>query len=55
MSSLSQVFDQAVALTYVNLADDRLGARVLSVSDEFFAPASRMLNATAAVFHPGRF
>ena len=55
MSTENQIFDQTTASTYVNLADERLGAEAISTSDEFFAPASRMLNPAAAVFHPGRF
>ncbi|CAF3374783.1 unnamed protein product [Rotaria sp. Silwood1] len=55
MSTTSPIFDQTTASAYVNLADERLGAQALSNSDEFFAPASRMLNTAPAVFHPGRF
>ncbi|CAF3349424.1 unnamed protein product [Rotaria socialis] len=55
MSTVLHSFDQAIATAYVNLADDRLGAQAISCSDEFFAPASRMLNSAAPVFHPGRF
>ena len=36
----------------VNLADERLGARALAASDEFFAPKERMLAPTAPVFVP---
>lgn len=39
----------------VNLADASLGAMVLSVSDEFFAPGERMLNPEAPVFYPQRY
>jgi allantoicase len=35
--------DIELTQAYVNLADARLGARSLSASDEFFAPAERML------------
>jgi allantoicase len=55
MSTAVPSFDQTTASAYVNLADERLGAQVLSVSDDFFAPAARMLSPKAAVFHPGRF
>jgi allantoicase len=37
---------------YVNLASPELGAAVCSVSDEFFAPAKRMLAAGEPVFIP---
>jgi allantoicase len=55
MSAATPSFDQTIASSYVNLADARLGAQALSTSDEFFAPVSRMLIPTAAVFHPGKF
>ncbi|MBO3278054.1 allantoicase [Pseudomonas schmalbachii] len=40
---------------YVNLADDRLGSKVISVTDEWFAAASRMLQAAAPVWKEGVF
>ncbi len=40
---------------YVNLAAPELGASICSVSDEFFAPAKRMLSADAPVFIPDKF
>ena len=40
---------------YVNLADSRLGAQVIRASDEFFAPAARMLAAAPPVFMPGKY
>jgi allantoicase len=40
---------------YVNLANPRLGAKPVFVTDEFFAPADRMLDSTPAVFIPGKF
>ncbi|MEZ5457251.1 MAG: allantoicase [Lysobacteraceae bacterium] len=40
---------------FINLADAQLGARVLAVSDEFFAAAERMLNPEPAVFIPGKY
>ncbi|SDH50041.1 allantoicase [Pseudomonas panipatensis] len=40
---------------FVNLADDRLGSKVISVTDEWFAAASRMLQPTAAVWKEGVF
>ncbi len=52
---ITSSFDQTSAAAYVNLADERLGAKALSCSDEFFASASRMLSPTTAVFHPGKF
>jgi allantoicase len=39
----------------VNLALPELGGAILSVTDEFFAPAKRMLSADDPVFIPGRF
>ena len=37
----------------VNVADARLGARVLAVTDEFFAPKERMLNAAEPEWRAG--
>ncbi len=37
---------------YPNLASPRLGAAILSVSDDFFAPAKRMLSGEEPVFIP---
>ncbi len=39
----------------LNLTDGSLGAKVLSVTDEFFAPGERMLDPAAPVFYPDRF
>src|SRR5215470_10938340 len=43
------------AARWVNLADPRLGAKVVHATDEFFAPAERMLNHEPAVFVPGKY
>lgn len=40
---------------HVNLADERLGAKALSCSDDFFAAMQRMLNPQAAEFVPGKY
>jgi allantoicase len=40
---------------YVNLADFRLGAKIIHVTDEFFAPAERMLSPVPASFIPGKY
>ena len=40
---------------YANLASPELGAAICSVSDEFFAPAKRMLSSEEPVFIPDRF
>lgn len=45
----------AFARARVNLADAGLGARVVSATDEFFAPAERMLAPALPVFFPDRF
>jgi len=37
------------------MADSRLGAKVISVSDEFFAPCERMLNSSVPMFVEGKF
>lgn len=39
----------------INLADARLGAKLLSTTDDFFAPAERMLNPEPAVSKLGTF
>lgn len=43
------------ARRWANLANEDFGARVLSCSDEFFAPAQRMLQAAEPVFVVGKF
>jgi allantoicase len=43
----------AIAEQWVDLAQPRLGAAVLAVSDEFFAPGERMLAAHAPELRPG--
>jgi allantoicase len=43
------------ASAQLNLADARLGAAVVSVSDEFFAPAARMLGAAEPEWRAGIF
>ena len=40
---------------YVNLADPRLGAAAVFATDEFFAPATRMLQPEEPVFIAGKF
>jgi len=40
---------------YLNLADSRLGTKVISVSDDWFADANRMLNPEPAVWKEGVF
>lgn len=55
MTTLATSFDQTLASAYLNLADARIGAEILSVTDEFFAPAIRMLDHKPAVFHPAKY
>ena len=43
------------AKTYPNLADADFGAKVLSCSDDWFAPADRMLQSAPAIFIPGKY
>ncbi len=45
----------ALARNAVNLASPRLGAEVLAATDEFFAPAARMLADAPPVFIPDKF
>jgi len=50
MRSYNAPFDK-----FVNLADERLGSKVISVTDEWFAAANRMLQPTPAVWKEGVF
>jgi allantoicase len=43
------------AWRYVNLADSRLGATAIAATDEYFAPAERLLNPTPAAFIAGKY
>jgi allantoicase len=43
------------ALQAVNLAEPRIGAEIVACSDDFFAPAARMLHAAPAVFITGKY
>lgn len=45
----------AFSQRFTNLADARLGACVVAVSDDFFAPCERMLNPEPARFYAGVF
>jgi allantoicase len=40
---------------YVNLAHTRLGAKAVFSTDDFFAPAERILRTEPAIFIPGKF
>jgi len=46
---------EALARRWLNLADARAGAEVVFATDDFFAPAARMLGPEPAVFIPGKF
>ncbi len=46
---------EAMAEKYINLAAPEQGGAICSVSDDFFAPAKRMLAADEPVFIPDRF
>ena len=43
------------ATRYPNLASAGLGAKIVSVTDDFFAEAPRMLEDADAVFHPDKY
>lgn len=43
------------AWRYVNLADSRLGATAIAATDEFFAPAQRLLGPAPAAFIAGKY
>jgi len=42
---------RAFSQVWINLADERLGAQVIEVSDEFYAPAQRLLNPKPANYY----
>ena len=53
---LAPAFDTPAQLQQMtNLADERIGAKVLECSDDFFAEAQRMLQFEAPVFVEGKF
>jgi allantoicase len=43
------------ARKHINVADPRLGARVLSCSDDFFGAKERLIDAAAPTFVPGKY
>jgi allantoicase len=47
--------ENAHAMRWPNLADQRLGAVAIAASDEWFAPKDRLLNPAPAVFVPGKY
>lgn len=47
--------DNPFAQRWVNLAEPRLGARAVAVSDEFFAPSERLLHSEPALFIPDKY
>ncbi|MFZ1386294.1 MAG: allantoicase [Thiolinea sp.] len=51
---MSDLLTQLQSL-YIDLAQPRLGAAVISATDEFFAPLYRMLNPEPALFIPGKY
>ncbi|MHA3116390.1 allantoicase [Acinetobacter sp. ANC 4635] len=53
---LAPAFELPTHLTHLtNLADARIGAKIIDCSDEFFAEAKRMLNADAPIFVEDKF
>ncbi|MHA3083279.1 allantoicase [Acinetobacter sp. ANC 5383] len=53
---LAPAFELPTHLTHLtNLADARIGAKIIVCSDEFFAEAKRMLNADAPIFVEDKF
>ncbi|ENV47202.1 allantoicase [Acinetobacter brisouii CIP 110357] len=53
---LAPAFELPTHLTHLtNLADARIGAKIMDCSDEFFAEAKRMLNADAPIFIEDKF
>lgn len=53
---LAPIFDIPTHLQqFTNLADERIGAKIINCSDDFFAEAKRMLNANAPIFVEDKF
>ncbi|MHA3080728.1 allantoicase [Acinetobacter sp. ANC 5502] len=53
---LAPAFELPTHLTHLtNLADARIGTKIIDCSDEFFAAAKRMLNADAPIFVEDKF
>ncbi|GGB00622.1 allantoicase [Agarivorans gilvus] len=54
---IAPISENAPAFTkqFTNLADHRIGSKVVAVSDDFFAKADRMLNHLPAEFYPDRY
>jgi allantoicase len=53
---LAPIFDIPAQLqTLTNLADDRIGAKIVECSDDFFAEAKRMLQFEAPIFVENKF
>ena len=52
---MNNEFPPAQAMGLVNLASTRMGTKIHSVSDDFFAEAPRMLADTVPVFVPDKF
>lgn len=55
MSETAPAGVPAFVTEWVDLAQPRLGARVLSASDEFFAPKEAMISPEPPVFVPGKY
>ena len=51
----TDVYTNRFSERFINLADSRLGAKALFATDDFFAPVSRMLDSSDAIFIPGKF
>ncbi|EFF84351.1 hypothetical protein N5J44_17965 [Acinetobacter ursingii] len=50
------IFDIPLYLhQYTNLADERIGAKIIDCSDDFFAEAKRMLSTNAPIFVEDKF
>ncbi|KAF3989859.1 hypothetical protein FT663_03430 [Candidozyma haemuli var. vulneris] len=48
-------FKKEIVSNYVDVIGDKLGGKVLSFSDEYFAPAANMIKSTPVVFDPTKF
>ena len=54
-SMTERIDESRNAASFINLADDRLGAQALSCTDEFFAPMARMLSAHEPEWRAGLY
>ncbi|MCO4781553.1 MAG: allantoicase [Candidatus Cloacimonetes bacterium] len=55
MAAIDQDFDDRLAVKYVNLAEERLGTKVLSCTDDFFAEKENLIKVGRGIFIPDKY